>query len=162
MKKILDDTNYVKEREKKSICSVSTLYTWELNYALAFSVLLQASMGLDVIICVCGCESAFLLILKASIKGLVWLKGFHVCSSTLAFQISFLKHWIRLSSLPLHCPTVFHLKTFGFPINPRRIVYFLLVDRPWCLNLQHVNAMKGGIWQCFTALNIPPKATQQL
>lgn len=94
MKKSLTTPNYVEEREKKSIRSVSTLYTWELSYSLAFSVLLQASMGPDVIICVCGCESAFLLILKASIKGLVWLKGFQVCSSTLAFQRSFWKHWI--------------------------------------------------------------------
>lgn len=83
--KILDDANY-EERENKSIRSVSTLYTWELSYSLAFSVLLHASMGPDVIICVCGCESAFLLILKVSIKWLVWLKGFQVCSSTLAFQ----------------------------------------------------------------------------
>lgn len=51
--KILDDANYIEEREKKSIRSVSTLYTWELSYSLAFSVLLQASMGPDVIICVC-------------------------------------------------------------------------------------------------------------
>lgn len=69
--KILNDANYVEEREKKSIRSVSTLYTWELSYSLAFSVLLQASMKPDVIICVCvAARMHFFLILKASIKGL--------------------------------------------------------------------------------------------
>lgn len=46
MKKIFGDANYIEEREKKSIHSVSTLYTSELSYSLAFSALLQASRGL--------------------------------------------------------------------------------------------------------------------
>lgn len=44
--KNVGDANYVEEREKKSIHSVSTLYTSELSYSLTFSVLLQASRGL--------------------------------------------------------------------------------------------------------------------
>lgn len=39
-KKIFGDANYIEERDKKSIHSVSTLYTSELSYSLAFSVLL--------------------------------------------------------------------------------------------------------------------------
>ncbi len=58
----------------------------------------------------------------------------------------------------LHWPTVFHLKTLDFQLTQEELWISCWQTGLDVLIFSMVNAMKGGIWQCFTALNIPPKS----